>query len=71
MGKLGIGCVCLDRTWWVTSIGDLPEQGIEPKSLASPELAGGLPLAPSGKPYINKLKDIAKLCTNEDDSATY
>lgn len=51
-------------------MGDLPDQVIEPKSLASPELAGGLPLAPSGKPYIYKLKDIAKLCTNEDDAAT-
>ena len=28
--------------------GDLPDPGIEPKSLASPALAGSLPLAPPG-----------------------
>ena len=30
--------------------GDLPDPGIEPESLMSPGLAGGLSLGPPGKP---------------------
>jgi len=36
------------------SLGDLPDPGIKPTSLASPALAAdSLPLAPLGKPYNN------------------
>ena len=34
--------------------GDLPDPGIEPESLSSPALAGGLPLALPGKPSTTR-----------------
>ena len=45
------------------SPGDLPDPGIEPTPLMSPELeAGSLALAPLGKPQIVRLTSVAQSC---------
>ena len=38
--------------WPCPPPGDLPDPGIEPESLSSPPLAGGLALAPLGSPQL-------------------
>ena len=59
--SLFIGFYCTSTLWSLLPCpppGDLPDPGIEPTSLRSPELAGSLSLVSPGKLYINSEKSF-------------